>query len=202
VVAPVSLDNALDQLYRVAVVDEKATSPARLKVLADLCVQELEIRGLSGVTTESPVEGIGRDKQWDVAWRHGGKARLGISIKSILKNIPGTVPNRLDDLMGEVSNVQLYSPEIVIGYVMVFDRSQNAWSRKHGSTWLELLRARLTRLAGRKPPSWATGTIEAYVLAEVDFSDSSSLLSDPKEFESFFDELVEHVRSRNPTAIR
>ena len=198
---PISVDDALDHLYQVAVVQKKTTSPARLKFLADLCVQELEKRGLSGVSTESPVEGIGREKQWDVAWRHGGKARLGISLKSLLKNIPGTVPNRLDDLMGEVSNVQLYSPEIVVGYIMVFDRSQDTWSEKHGSTWLNLLRSRLDTLSGRNPPAWATGTLETHVLAEVDFSVSSSLQSDPSAFDRFFDELINHIRFRNPTAI-
>lgn len=196
-----SIDRALDHLYKVAVVEGKTTSPARLKPLAELCVQELERRGLSGVRTEASVEGIGREKRWDVAWRHAGKARLGISLKSLLKNIPGTVPNRIDDLMGEVANVQLYSPEIVVGYVMVFDRSQDSWSDKHQSTWLDLLRSRLDSLSGRNPPSWAAGTIEAHVLAEVDFSLSSSLRSDSGAFDRFFDKLLDHVRFRNPAAL-
>lgn len=197
---PLSIHDALDHLHTVAVVDRKSTSPLRLGRLADFCVQELERRGLSGVTTEVPVEGIGRDKLWDVVWRHGGKARLGLSLKSLLRNIPGTVPNRIDDAMGEVASAQLYSPEIVIGYVMVFDRSQDSWSKKHGSTWLELLRSRLDQLSGRGPPAWATGMFEAHVLAEVDFSISSSLQSEEGDFERFFDVLVQHVRHRNPGA--
>ena len=43
--------------------------------------------------------------------------------------------------------------------------------------------------------------IEAYVLAEVDFSDSSSLRSDPNAFSRFFDELVGHVEFRSPAAL-
>ena len=118
----VTVQEAIEHLYRVAVVEQKTTSPARLSGLADFCVQELEKRGVSGVGAEVAVQGFGRVKQWDVAWEHAGKARLGLSLKSLLKNIPGTVPNRIDDLMGEVANAQLHSPEIVIGYIMVFDR--------------------------------------------------------------------------------
>ena len=198
---PVTVQEAIEHLYRVAVVEEKTTSPARLGRLADFCVQELEERGLRGVGAEVPVEGFGRVKQWDVAWHHGGKARLGISLKSLLKNIPGTVPNRIDDLIGEVANAQLHSPEIVIGYIMVFDRSQDSFSAKHDSTWLELLGSRLEQLAHRAPPAWATGTFEGLVLAEVDFSQGPSLCSDPADFDGFFDRLVEHVDFRNPDAM-
>ncbi len=152
--------------------------------------------------SEVAVEGYGRVKQWDVAWRHGGKARLGISLKSLLKNIAGTVPNRIDDLIGEVANAQLHSPEIVVGYIMVFDRSQDSFSTKHGSTWLELLRSRLEQLSHRAPPAWATGTFEGLVLAKVDFSDGPLLRSDPRDFGAFFDRLVGHVRFRNPDALK
>lgn len=179
----------------------RTTSTARLERLAALCVQELGNRGLSGTRAEAAVEGIGREKQWDVVWRHAGKVRLAISLKSVLRNISGSVPNRLDDLMGEVANVQLFSPEIVIGYVMVFDRSHDSWSKRHGSTWLEFLRSRLETLSGRNAPSWAIGTIEAHVLAEVDFSLSSSLQSAPGAFDDFFDALAGHVRFRNPAAV-
>ncbi len=186
----VTVQEAIENLYRVAVVEEKTTSPARLSRLADFCVQELEERGLRGVGAELPVEGFGRVKQWDVAWHHGGKARLGISLKSLLKNISGTVPNRIDDLIGEVANAQLHSPEIVIGYVMVFDRNQDSLSAKHGSTWLELLKSRLEQMSHRAPPAWATGTFEGLVLTEVDFSQGPLLCSDPVDFDGFFDRLV------------
>ena len=143
-----TLQAAIEQLYRITVVEQKATSTVRLSGLADFCVGELEKRGLVNVQTEAVIPGAGREKQWDVAWQYDGKWRLAISLKSLLRNISGTVPNRIDDLMGEVANAQLHSPEIVLGYVMVFDRSQDAHSTKHNSTWLELLRSRLNRLAG------------------------------------------------------
>lgn len=197
----VTSQEAIEHLYRIAVVERKTTSPARLSRLADFCVQELERRGVGGAAAEVAVQGFGRVKQWDVAWEHAGKARLGLSLKSLLRNIPGTVPNRIDDLIGEVANAQLHSPEIVIGYIMVFDRSQDAWSRKHNSTWLDLLRSRLDQLSHRAPPAWATGTFEGHVLAEVDFTDGPALLSDPSDFDRLFDGLVEHLRFRNPEAL-
>lgn len=178
----VTVEAAIEHLYRVAVVEEKTTSPARLSGLAEFCVQELEKRGVGGVGAEVAIQGFGRVKQWDVAWEHAGKARLGLSLKSLLKNIPGTVPNRIDDLIGEVANAQLHSPGIVIGYIMVFDRGQDTWSKKHDSTWLDLLRSRLDQLSHRSPPAWATGTFEGHVLAEVDFTDGPVLRSDPSDF--------------------
>ncbi len=197
----ITLQGAIEHLYRVAVVERKTTSPARLAGLADFCVQELEKRGVAGVAAEVAVQGFGRVKQWDVAWEHAGKARLGISLKSLLKNIAGTVPNRIDDLIGEVANAQLHSPEIVIGYVMVFDRSQDSWSKKHGSTWLELLKSRLDQLSQRAPPAWATGTFEGCALTEVDFTKGPVLCSDPSDIDRLFDRLVDHVRYRNPEAL-
>ena len=103
---------AVDDLYRIALTEGKATSTARLNVLADFCVQELRIRGLTDVEKEASIPGAGREKKWDVAWRYDGKYRLGISLKSLLKNLGGTVPNRIDDMIGEVTNAQLHSPEI------------------------------------------------------------------------------------------
>ena len=101
-------------------------------------------------------------KNWDVAWKYDEKYRLAISLKSILQNIPGTVPNRIDDLMGEAANAQLYSPEIVIGYIMIIDIGKDTYSPKHKMKWSELLRSRLNKLSGRRAPSWTVSMIEAH----------------------------------------
>jgi len=119
-----------------------------------------------------------------------------------LKNLSGTVPNRIDDLIGEVANVQMYSPEIVVGYLMVFDVSQDAFSPKHGTTWCNLLRSRLDRLSGRKAPFWSTGMIEAFAVVEVDFSSGPVLLTAEAEVESMFETLVSEVVKRNPSLQR
>ena len=60
--------DAVDDLYRIAVTEEKATSTSRLDVLADYCVQELTRRGLTDVEKEAAIPGAVREKKWDVAW--------------------------------------------------------------------------------------------------------------------------------------
>lgn len=192
---------AVDDLYRIAVTEEKATSTSRIDVLADYCVRELTRRGLKDVEKEASIPGGGREKKWDVAWQYDGKYRLGISLKSLLKNLGGTVPNRIDDLIGEVTNAQLHSPEIVIGYIMIFNVAEDSFSQKHGSTWCALFRERATSLSGRRPPSWTTGTVEDFVLVEVNFSAGSSILATSQTFHAFFDTLVDQVRERNPNAV-
>ena len=94
----ITAQDAVDALYRIAVTEDKATSTSRLDVLADYCVQELTRRDLKDVEKEASIPGAGREKKWDVAWQYDGKYRLGISLKSLLKNLGGTVPNRIDDL--------------------------------------------------------------------------------------------------------
>ena len=198
---PLTVDDAVAHLYQVAVVEGKKQSPRRLDLLADFCIQELSERGVVGATTDIEIPGFGRTKKWDVVWNYDKKVRLGISLKSLLRNIRGTVPNRIDDLMGEVANVQLHSPEIVVGYIMIFHKDlADTESRKHGKTWIEVFRAGMDSLSNRRAPSWAPGTIEAYVVAEADFTDTPRLVSPREDFDHFFDRLTEAVRDRNPGA--
>ena len=124
--------DAVDSLYRTAVTEDKTTSTARLDTLAEFCVQELTRRSLREVEREASIPGAGRDKKWDVAWSYDGKYRLGLSLKSLLKNLGGTVPNRIDDLIGEVANAQLHSPEIVIGYVADESSANRVIGNGHG----------------------------------------------------------------------
>ena len=193
--------DAVDSLYRTAVAEDKPTSTARLDTLADYCVQELTRRGLREVEREASIPGAGRDKKWDVAWSYDGKYRLGLSLKSLLKNLGGTVPNRIDDLIGEVANAQLHSPEIVIGYMMIFNIQEDRYSQRNHSTWSNLLKSRLTSLSGRRAPSWTTGTVEDFVVVEVDFGAGPQIVSTSQPFDAFFDVLVEQVTIRNPNAI-
>ena len=193
--------DAVDSLYRTAVAEDKTTSTARLDTLAEYCVQELTRRGLHDVEREAAIPGAGREKKWDVAWSYDGKYRLGLSLKSLLKNLGGTVPNRIDDLIGEVANAQLHSPEIVIGYVMIFNIQEDRYSQRHGSTWSNLLQARLTSLSGRRAPSWTTGTVEDFVVVEVNFGSGPQIVSTSQPFDGFFDRLVEQVTIRNPNAL-
>lgn len=197
----ISAQDAVDDLYRIAITEHKATSTMRLDTLANFCIQELTLRGLKKIEKEASILGAGREKKWDVAWKYDGKYRLGISLKSLLKNLGGTVPNRIDDLIGEVANAQLHSPEIVIGYVMIFNVEEDSFSQKHGSTWYDLYRDRLTALSGRRSPAWTTGTVEGSVLVQVNFGADSTIRSTSQTFDAFFDALVEQIKARNPNAV-
>jgi len=194
----ITLQDAIDDLYDIAVIQAKPTSTKRLRRLAEFCVQELAIRGLDGAQMDPTIPGFARAKDWDVVWEHRGKPRLAISLKSLLRNLGGTVPNRGDDLIGEVANLQMYSPEIVIGYVMLFNVAEDAVSQKHGCTWATLLHRRLSSISGRKAPHWTPGTVEALAFVEVNFSARPDIVSGVESVTNMFYVLADQVYERNP----
>ena len=196
----ISLQDAVEDLYRIAVVERKSQSTKRLEKLAHMCVEQLAERGIVGADTELPVPGIGRSKNWDVVWPRQGRVRLGISLKSLLRNVAGTVPNRVDDLTGEMANVQLLSPEIVTGYIMIFDTTGSG-PRRDGTRWVDFFRDAVNRLSGRDAPAWATGMVEASAIVEVDFAECARIVAEP-DLSAFFDRLAHCVRDRNPDAFR
>ncbi|MHB8732713.1 MAG: hypothetical protein ACYDAB_13085, partial [bacterium] len=124
------------------------------------------VRG--GKADEVGIRGLGRRKDWDLAYVLAGKPRLLVSLKSILRNLAGTVPNRLDDLMGEAANVQQLSPEIVIGYVVVMDEAEDSPRRDGTGTWSDHFEANLRKIAIRKAPLWNQGMIEGAWLIRID----------------------------------
>lgn len=193
-----TLQDAVDSLYQLVVVEGKKTSTKRLSILAELCIDELAKRGLKGAEAEVTIPGGGRPKDWDVAWKWAGKYRLVISLKSILKNLAGTVPNRIDDAMGETTSIQLYSPEVVTGYLMLIDGQGDTYSQKHNTTWVELLRSRLANLSDRRAPYWSPGTFEGFAVVEVNFSESPKILSGEDTVAQMFDTLVAETLVRNP----
>ncbi|MBY0312751.1 MAG: hypothetical protein K2W85_11835 [Phycisphaerales bacterium] len=179
--------------------EKKTTSTKRLSALGVCCVEQLAKSGLTGAELEITIDGGGRPKDWDVAWKWAGKYRLVISLKSILKNLGGTVPNRIDDLMGETTNIQLYSPEIVTGYVVVIDATGcGEVDKKLGQQWASTLSDRLRRLSGRRAPYWSPGTFEAHAVIVVDFSTGPRIVSGEEQFAAMFDQLAQEVRVRNP----
>ena len=196
----ISLQDAVEDLYQTAIVEGKRQSPNRLARLADMCVEQLAERGVTGAYRERPVLGIGRSKNWDVVWPRDGRVRLGISLKSILRNIAGTVPNRVDDMTGEMANVQLLSPEIVTGYIMIFDTTASG-PRRDGTRWVDHFRQAVNRLSGRDAPAWAAGMVEASAIVEVDFAECARIVAEP-DMPAFFDKLASCVRERNPEAFQ
>lgn len=204
---------------------QHARSSRRQSALADYCLNELENRGLrhlplyGGSRGEAQVRGLARKKNWDVALLYPpnagdrSKPRLLISLKSIMRNPRGTVPNRLDDLVGEVSSVQMLYPEVVIGYIAVLDygaptKRGNRLVRPQGMDLAPLYQSfkeGLQRIAVRRPPLWSQGLIEAAWVIEIDTRRDELFLDEKRaeaEGSAFFDQLVSLLREREPLLFR
>lgn len=186
-----SLYEAIDFLHHKVYVEESPTSPIRMDVLADYVVEELEDRGIEGWETEVRLNAFAREKQWDVVHRVEGKPRVAITLKSILRNVAGTVPNRTDDLIGEVTDLQMRYPEIIIGYLVVMDHVPTDRD-PNPSEWIEKMSKRLDAITGRKPPFWGRGSIEASQVVETELAerDDPELLTTPEDMEEFFETIV------------
>ena len=141
-----------------------STSTKRLQLLADHVRELLHDSGLPGAQGgsggELKVPGLTRTKDWDVAYEFAGKFRLLVSLKSMLANISGSVPNRLDDLQGELANVQQLRPEIVIGYVVLFDVAEDTARKEDNAMWSDYFESALRRMTIRKAPLWNQGLLE------------------------------------------
>lgn len=199
----ISLSEVADDLLR-----RQTQDAGRLHVLAQYCIQAFERVGLPGVrggkADEVGIRGLGRQKDWDLSYALAGKPRLLISLKSILKNLRGVVPNRLDDLMGEAANAQQLSPELVIGYVVIMDEKENSARRDGTGTWIDHFEANLRKIAIRRAPLWNQGLIEGAWLIRID----SRRPAGQRVLESFeadaagvgfFQALVDELYLREPT---
>src|SRR5262249_48893261 len=144
----------------------------RLQPLANYVIDRFAHLGLPGLTggstRELRIPGLARHKDWDVAYDFAGKPRLLVSLKSIWRNASGTVPNRIDDLMGESANAQQMSPELVTGYVMLFDSACDTVRQEDRRSWSAFLEERLGRISIRRAPLWNQGLIEGSWLRRFD----------------------------------
>lgn len=192
----VTLQEAVDDLYRIAVKEGKKQSTGRLAKLAKYVADELTARGLEGMKSEVRLRSWSRNKDWDAVLILGGRVRIAVSCKSILANLPGTVPNRGDDLVGEAADLQLRYPETVIGYITIIDESQDSPPGPKGK-WIKTFEDRLKLTAQRTPPIWQGGLIEAGVVVRVDFSRGPSLRTRPDVLAAFFDKLVAEHSGRS-----
>lgn len=199
---PTTLSEAVDDLLTRPTQDS-----GRLNELARFCIDEFARHGLAGVrggqADEVGIRGFGRQKDWDLAFVLADKPRLLISLKSILKNLAGTVPNRLDDLMGEAANVQQLQPEVVIGYVVIMDEAEDR-VRRDGKTWSDHFEDNLRRIAVRKAPLWNQGLIEGIWLIRIDSRRPvGDRIVDTKDMDAkgtgFFTALLDELYLREPT---
>src|SRR4051812_2790148 len=196
------LELILDDISR-----RKTQDATRLAPLADYARQQFEIHGLFGVMGgtggELRIAGMARSKDWDVAYDFAGKRRLLVSLKSIWKNASGTVPNRIDDLMGEAANVQQMSPEIVTGYILLFDEQCDSLRREDGKPWSVFFEEAVRRIAIRKAPLWNQGLLEGSWFIRFDsVRPKGSRITDPErvaaEGELFFRSLLRELKLREP----
>lgn len=161
------LERAID-----TITSKNSRDSNRLQPLADYVIRLLATLGLPGArggsTSELRIPGLARRKDWDVAYDFAGKPRLLVSLKSIWKNASGTVPNRIDDLMGEAANAQQMSPELVTGYVMLFDVHEDSVRREDGRTWSQYMEEAVRTIAIRKAPLWNQGLIEGFWFIRFD----------------------------------
>ncbi len=200
---PTTLSDAVDDLLR-----RPTQDAGRLNLLAAYCIEAFGRLGLPGVrggkADEVGIRGLGRQKDWDLAYVLAGKPRLLISLKSILRNLAGTVPNRLDDLMGEAANVQQLSPEIVIGYVVIMDESQDSMRRDGKGTWSDHFESNLRRIAIRRAPLWNQGLIEGAWLIRINSQRPvgqriANTIDIDAKGTNFFQALLDELYLREPT---
>jgi hypothetical protein len=199
----ITLSDAVDDLL-----GRRTQDAGRLNLLAQFCVEAFDRHGLKGVrggkANEVGIRGLGRQKDWDLAFVLADKPRLLISLKSILKNLAGTVPNRLDDLMGEAANVQQLSPEIVIGYVVIIDEAEDSIRRDGKGTWSDHFEAYLRRIAIRRALLWNQGLIEAVWLIRINSTRPKgqrilNALDMDGRGTDFFQALLDELYLREPT---
>lgn len=190
-----------------AIMQRPTQSPHRLHALADYVRNLLAEHGLPGAKggseAELTVNGLAREKDSDVAYEFAGKFRLLISLKSMWRNAAGTVPNRLDDHMGELANVQQMRPEIVIGYVVLFDVQADSIRQADGLTWSEYFRQRIERIAIRRAPLWNQGLLEGSWFIRIDSAKpKGSRVLEPEATaeggRAFVENLLTELRRREP----
>lgn len=185
----------------------------RQEAIQRYCCVELERRGLSDVEIETSMPGEYRTKKWDVGRVIKGEPTLGISCKSIISNHGGTVPNRVDDMLGEAANLHRAFPKTVLGYLFMMGRvdesvatqtkterlggmtpNRLAQLQAEGDIWFERLVNSVSRAAGRAGARDYPEKFEVVSCSQVDF------MCEPYEVvvhegglspDEFFDRLVE-----------
>jgi hypothetical protein len=200
-----------------------ARSSTRQNAIQIYCCEELSRRGLVGARTEVRLPGAYRDKMWDVGrLSDGGEVTLAISCKSIISNHGGTVPNRIDDMLGEAVNIHRRWPSAVLGYLFMMaridesvkktaDRSGRVLAgaveseilneaRLSGGTWFRVLGDSVTLASGRTGAGDFPEKFEVVSCSLLDFDLGPPYpveyhVSTPRP-DTFFDRLVEIHRER------
>lgn len=195
----------------------------RQEPIQTYCCEELQTRGLLGARIEVTLPGAYRDKVWDVGrLSDSGQVTLGISCKSIISNHGGTVPNRIDDMLGEAVNLHRRWPSAVLGYLFMMARIDESvkqrtrreshiqggafkdtlldLARQNGDYWFGRLGDSVSRASGRTSAEDFPEKFEATSCSLLDFD-----LGEPYPVryhpatpspDAFFDQLVAIHRER------
>jgi hypothetical protein len=196
--------------------DSRASN--RQQAIQLFCCAELENRGVSGAQIEVDMPGAYRTKKWDVGLVEDGEPVLGISCKSIVSNHAGTVPNRVDDMLGEAANLHRAFPKAVLGYLFMMSRVDEARDiqaktealggmtderlaklRADGDRWFERLVDSVSRAAGRAASDDRPEMFEVVSCSQVDFMIEPYAVvvhSGALSPDDFFDRMVEIYRDR------
>lgn len=165
-----------------------ARASTRQEAIQRFCCAELKRRGLDGAEIEVKMPGAYRLKKWDVGLLRDGVPELGISCKSIVSNHGGTVPNRVDDMLGEAANLHREYPDAVLGYLFMMSRideskavrektkalggmnaTRLAQLQTNGDLWFERLVESVSKAAGRSGADDRPEKFEAVSCSQVDF---------------------------------
>lgn len=195
-----TLEDSIEQ-----VLVRNSSDSTRLYSLASYVLEKLSLFGFSDhenyLRRELKVNGLVRPKNWDVAYSYAGKPRLLISLKSLFKNAVGSITNRMDELVGEAANVQQLMPEVVIGYILLFDVKADSRRREDDLLWSEYCENILKQLSIRKSPIWNPGLIESSWVIKLDSSKPvGEKLIDYIQLneEHFFWKLLNELKRREP----
>lgn len=129
-----------------------------------------------------------RPKSWDVGLMVEGEPRLAVSCKSIVSNHGGTVPNRVDDMLGEAVSLHRAYPKAVLGYLFMMSRRDESLEtekktkklggltqkrlddlHKKADIWFERLVEGATKASGRTGPRDFPEKFEVVSCSQIDF---------------------------------
>jgi hypothetical protein len=104
--------------------------------------------------------------------------------------------------MGEIANVQQLRPEIVIGYIVLFDNVADS-RRQDGMMWSDYFEQALRKIAIRKAPLWNQGLLQDFWLIRFDSKKplSERILDSPAvaiNGATFFNALLAELKGREP----
>jgi hypothetical protein len=160
----------------------------RQEAIQMYCVAELGRRGLQGAAIELTMPGYYREKKWDVGLLTQGEPRLAVSCKSIISNHAGTVPNRVDDMLGEAVSLHRAYPKAVLGYLFMMSRRDESKAttnrtrtggglssdrldtlHRNADQWFERLVQSVTRASGRRGADDLPEKFEVVSCSQIDF---------------------------------